>query len=223
MLAARDADDAGARKALEELCRDYWYPLFAFARRKGARREDAEELVQGFLTRLVEHRDLRSVSKERGRFRSFLMAALQHHIANERDRERAVKRGGGAIALAADVGAANERFEREPDRGRTPEEEFDRAWALEVLSKALVELEREYAESSRAALFEALRGELEGAPAPHADIALRLGMTSGAVKTAAHRLRERFGERLRALVAGTVASPAAVEAELGALLRALSR
>lgn len=223
MLAAGGADDAAARAALSALCGTYWYPLYAFARRKGAAREAAEDLVQGFLARLIEKQDLRHVARDKGRFRSFLMAALQHHLANERDRERAEKRGGGAVALAIDFDAAGVRFAREPARGRTPEQEFERAWALEVLRAALDEVEREYRASSRGALFEALRGELEGAPAPHAEIAERLALSPGAVKTAAHRLRERFGATLRSIVSNTVSSPAAVEAELGALLRALSR
>ncbi|MBI5364749.1 MAG: sigma-70 family RNA polymerase sigma factor [Planctomycetes bacterium] len=223
VLAAGGEDDAAAREALSALCRTYWYPLYAFARRKGAAPDAAEDLVQGFLARLIDKRELRQVARDKGRFRSFLMAALQHHVANERDRERAEKRGGGAVKLAVDFEAADERFAREPARGRTPEQEFDRAWALEVLRAALGELEREYRASSREALFDALRGELEGAPAPHAEVAERLTMSVGAVKTAAHRLRERFGETLRSIVASTVSSPAAVEAELGALLRALSQ
>lgn len=220
--AAGQADEPAARAALAELCRSYWYPLYAFARRKGAAHEQAEDVVQGFFARLIERRDLAQVAREKGRFRSFLLAALQHHLANERDRARAAVRGGGAVALAVDLSAADERFAREPARARTPEQEFERAWALEVLHASAARLASEYRASGRGALFDALKGELEGAGAPHAEVAARLGLSSGAVKVAAHRLRERFGEALRALVAETVSSPAAIEGELGALLRALS-
>lgn len=220
--AAGGSDDALARAALAELCRSYWYPLYTFARRAGLAHAAAEDAVQGLFARLIEARSLREVAREKGRFRSFLLAALQHHLANERDRERAEKRGGGRVILAVDLSGAELRFAREPERGRTSAQEFERAWALEVLRRAVARLAEEYGASGRGALFEALKGELEGAPAPHAEIAAALGMTSGAVKVAAHRLRQRFGATLRALVADTVASPAAVEAELGALLRALS-
>jgi RNA polymerase sigma-70 factor (ECF subfamily) len=220
--AAGNGDDSQARAALESLCRGYWYPLYAFARRRGALRGQAEDLVQGFFAGLIERGSLRAVAREKGRFRSFLLAALQHYLANERDRERAAVRGGGRVLLAIDLGEADERFAREHDRARTPEQEFEHAWALDVLRSAVQRLAKEYAASSRSELFDALKGELEGARLPHAEVAARLGMTTGAVKVAAHRLRERFGEILRAIVRETVASPAAVEAELGALLRALS-
>lgn len=219
--AAGGADEAAAREALEGLCRAYWYPLYLFARRKGASPEQAEDVVQGFFAALIETRGLRQVAREKGRFRSFLLAALQHHLANQRDHARAARRGGGRVVLAVDLAGADERFAREPDDALSPEQAFERAWALEVLQRALTELAEEYAASGRGALFEALKGELEGTPAPHAEVAARLGLSPGAVKTAAHRLRERFGRSLRALVADTVASPAAVEGELGALLRAL--
>jgi RNA polymerase sigma-70 factor (ECF subfamily) len=219
--AARGKDEGAARAALEALCRAYWYPLYAFARRTGVAHAEAEDAVQGFFAQLLATRGLAAVAREKGRFRSFLLAALQHHLANERDRARAAKRGGGAVRLAVDLEGAEERFAREPGRGRAPEQEFERAWALEVLRAAGLALEREYAESGRAPLFSALKGELAGEPAPHAEVAARLGLSPGAVKVAAHRLRERFGEHLRAVVAETVNGPAAVEAELAALLRAL--
>lgn len=222
VLRAGGPEDAAAREALASLCQSYWYPLYAFARRRGAGAEEAEDAVQGFFARLIEKGDLRAVTPSKGRFRAFLLAALQHHLANQRDHEAALKRGGGRVVLEADFGAAGERFAREPDGARTPEQEFERAWALEMLRGAVEDLELEYRSSSRGELFEALRGELQGEAAPHAELAERLGMSAGAVKVAAHRLRERFGERLRERVAATVASPAEIEAELGALLRALS-
>lgn len=220
-VVAAGGDDVAARAALEALCARYGYPLYAFARRRGAGPAEAEDLVQGLFTRLLEKRELRGLAREKGRFRAFLLAALQHHWSNERDREHALRRGGGAVLRAVDLAGADERFAREPARELTPEQHFERAWALEVLRAATGRLAEEYGASGRGALFEALKGELEGAHVPHAEVAQRLGLSPGAVKVAAHRLRERFGETLRALVADTVASPAAVEAELGALLRAL--
>ncbi len=220
--AAGARDPTAARAALAELCQSYWYPLYVFARRKGLANEQAEDMVQGFFARLLESSALRGVAREKGRFRSFLLAALQHHLANERDREQAAKRGAGRVVLAVDLARSDERFAREPERGRTPEQEFERAWALEVLRTALARVGAEYGASQRGALFEALKGELEGVPAPHAEVAACLGMSAGAVRVAAHRLRERFGASLRELVAETVSSPAAIEGELGTLLRALS-
>jgi DNA-directed RNA polymerase specialized sigma24 family protein len=222
LVQAAGADDEAGREALAALCQSYWYPLYVFARRRELAHAAAEDVVQGFFARLIETNSLRQVAREKGRFRSFLLAALQHHVANERDHARAAKRGGGRVRLAVDLAGADERFAREPARARTPEQEFERAWALEVLRAAVGRLAEEYGASGRGPLFEALKGELEGTPAPHAELAAALGMSGGAVKVAAHRLRERFGDTLRALVRETVASPAAVEAELGALLRALS-
>ena len=215
-------DDA-SRAALESLCRTYWYPLYAYARRRGESASDAEDAVQGFFTLLLENGDLRAVTRDKGRFRSFLLAALQHHLANRHAGETAQKRGGGRVRLAIDADEAGARFAREPSLERTPEEEFERVWALAVLQRALAELEAEYRASSRGELFDALAGELQGEPAPHAEIAEQLGLSAGAVRVAAHRLRERFGDKLREHVAETVSSPAEIEAELGALLRAFAR
>jgi len=211
-----------SRAALESLCASYWYPLYAFARRKGEPHERAADLVQGFFLVLLERRDLDTLAPERGRFRAFLLAALSHHMSNERDRERAQKRGGGAIVV--DLAQADTRYALEPAHTESPESLFERRWAVEVLARTFERLEREHTDPQKRALFEALKPELQGASeSTYADIAARLGSTEGAVKTAAHRLRKRWRELLRAEVAGTLSDPDDVDDELRGLFAALAR
>lgn len=211
-----------SRAALESLCGSYWYPLYAFARRKGEPHERAADLVQGFFLVLLERRDLDALAPERGRFRSFLLAALSHHMANERDREHAAKRGGGAVHI--DLSDADTRYALEPADEETPETLFTRRWAVEVLSRTFERLEQEHSGPDKRALFEALKPELQGASeSTYAEIAARLATTEGAVKTAAHRLRKRWRELLRAEVAGTLSDPADVDDEIRGLFAALAR
>lgn len=225
--AAGGADSERAREALAELCRAYWYPLYAFVRRFGVEAGEAEDVVQDFFARLIEKRDLASVVRGRGRFRSFLRVAIRNHLANLRDRERAGKRGGGRVHLAVDVRTAAERYEREPELAgedrATPDRLFDRAWALELMAAAVRGLEAEYEASARGPTFRALRERLvpgTGGP-PLSALARELGTTEGALRVASHRLRARFRERLREEIARTVASPDEVEAEIDELFRAL--
>lgn len=222
---AAGSSSSASREALEELCRDYWFPLYAFARRRGLAAEDAEDVVQSFLARLIEKEELGRLSPDKGRFRSFLLAALQHFTANWRAKERSLKRGGGARKLEIDVVEADKRLQLEARDSEPPERAFERAWARELMRKCLEDLESEYASSGRAAVFEELKAALQPAEdaANHASAAQRLGMTEGAVKVAAHRLRVRFRERLRQRIAETVASEEDVEDELRDLMRALAR
>jgi RNA polymerase sigma-70 factor (ECF subfamily) len=211
-----------SRAALESLCASYWYPLYAFARRKGEPHERASDLVQGFFVTLLERRDLRTIAPERGRFRSFLLAALSHHMSNERDRERALKRGGGVPAIA--LADADTRYALEPAHEESPEALFERRWAVEVLARTFERLEREHGAPDKRALFEALKPELQGASeSTYAQIAERLATSEGAIKTAAHRLRKRWKELLRAEVAGTLSDPADVDDEIRGLFAALAR
>ena len=221
--AAGAADGERARAALSELCADYWFPLYAYVRRTGVGAVEAEDVVQGFFADLLERGDLARVTRGAGRFRGFLKVAVKHHLANVRDRERAAKRGGGRVRLAIDLQGAAERFEREQGREEEPERAFDRLWALELLERCVAELEAEYVHSGREAVFAALAGALQGGgeSLDHAEAARRLATSEGAVRVAAHRLRKRFGERLRARIAETVADPAQVELELDELLAAL--
>jgi RNA polymerase sigma-70 factor (ECF subfamily) len=216
-------DEARARAALAELCAQYWFPLYAFVRRRGASAHEAEDVVQGFFADLIERGDLARVTRGAGRFRAFLKVAARNHLANVRDRERAAKRGGGRVRLGLEIGGAEERLAAEPSHDETPERTFDRLWALELLERCLADLEREYQDSGRGETFDALRAALTGGDAPldYGAAAARLGTTEGACRTAAARLRQRLGERLRARIADTVASPAEIEGELDELMAAL--
>jgi RNA polymerase sigma-70 factor (ECF subfamily) len=221
---AGDPDDPEARAAMEGLCRDYWYPLYAFARRRGLGPEDAADLVQGFLADLIERRDLADADPDRGRFRAFLRAACSHHLAHRRDRDRALKRGGGRRPIPLDLVEAEGRYGREPVHELTAERLFERRWALSLLEHVLARLEDEAARSGKGELFARLRPMLEGddRAESYRTVGAALGLGEGAVKVAAHRLRGRYRQLLREEVARTVADPAEVDAELADLLAALA-
>jgi RNA polymerase sigma factor (sigma-70 family) len=220
---AAGGDEPRARAALEDLCAAYWKPLYAFARRRGAAREDAADLTQGFFARLLERRDVGGADPARGRFRAYLLGAFKHHLANEAERERALKRGGGVAPLRLDFEAAEVGLALEPADPRTPERAFERDWALAVLARAFARVEADYRERGRGVLFEALRGTLApgSEPAGWRSIAQGLGQSEGAVKVAAHRLRRAFRAALRAEIAETVEGEEALEAELAHLIEAL--
>jgi RNA polymerase sigma-70 factor (ECF subfamily) len=224
VFSAGDPADPVARAALEELCRDYWFPLYAFVRRRGHATHEAEDLVQGFLADLLERGDLVALDRSEGRFRSFLRAACEHYLCNRLDHDRAAKRGGGVKIVPIDRLASEERYGREPAHDLTPERLFERHWALTLLARVLERLEAESARSGKSALFERLRPALQGddlAPSYRA-IADALGMTEGAVRIAAHRLRARYRELLREDIARTTDEPAAVDDEIASLLAALA-
>ena len=222
VAAARDPDAPDARRALADLCGLYWYPVYAYVRRRGHDHHRAQDLTQGFFARLLEKHDLAAADRSRGRFRSFLLAACQHYLANQHDHDTARKRGGGVDHLPLDFGDAAGRFAREPADADTPERDFDRRWALALLARTVDELRAEYAESGRAKLFDTLKGCLAGAAeVSHAELAEQLGMTVGAVKVAVHRLRQRYRDRLRAVIAETVATPEGVDEEIRDLFAAL--
>jgi RNA polymerase sigma factor (sigma-70 family) len=208
-----------ADAALADLCRLYWYPLYAYVRRRGHDAAEAEDLTQGFFARLLEKNGLASVTPDRGRFRSFLLTACQNFLANEHERANALKRGGGRVVSLDD---ADTRYRREPDHGETPERLFERRWALELLDQALRRLRDEYQKKGKAQLFDALKGTLAGGgSAPYAELAATLGLTEGAVKATVHRLRGRYAELLREEIGETVAAPAEIDDEVRALFRAL--
>jgi RNA polymerase sigma-70 factor (ECF subfamily) len=221
IAAARDAGIPAAREALAELCRLYWYPLYAYVRRRGHDHDAAQDLTQGFFARLLERQDWAAVDPERGRFRSFLLAACQHFLANEHDREHSRKRGGGQRLLSLDFADADGRYLREPSHDQTPERLFERRWALTLLEQVLAGLQEEYESAGKGPQFEALKGSLAGPEVPYAAVAEELGMSEGAVKVAAHRLRQRYRDRLRATIADTVADEAQVDEELRDLFAAL--
>jgi RNA polymerase sigma-70 factor (ECF subfamily) len=213
-----------ARKSLEELCSSYWFPLYAFLRRRGSAHPEAEDRVQGFFLHILQRRDLAAVSREKGRFRAWILTALRNFEASQVERSRAQKRGGGALQLSIDWESGFSRFAREPVTERSPEREFERAWALQLIEQALLRVAADYTRRGRRELFEALRDELApGATSrPRAELAAELDLREGALKVAVHRLRQRFGEALRREVAQTVADEDEVDRELADLMAVLA-
>jgi RNA polymerase sigma-70 factor (ECF subfamily) len=223
VLAAGKRSSPESQQALEQLCRTYWYPLYAFLRRKGYEANDAQDLTQGFFTLLLERNDVQTVRRERGKFRAFLIASVKHFLANEHDRRNAQKRGGGRKLLSLDFEAAESRYALEPAERRTAEDAYVRQWALTLLDRVQTVLRDEMTEQGKSLHWERLHVYLTGektAP-PYADAAAALGMSEGAVKTAVHRLRRRFGELLRQEIAETVSDDAAVDEEVQELFEAL--
>ncbi len=223
VLTAGRGAGSDSQRALEELCETYWYPLYAYVRRRGHRAEDAQDLTQAFFARLLEKNAVGAADPRRGRFRAFLLASLKNFLANEWNRERAQKRGGGCSVLSLDFTAADARFVREPRDELTPERAYERSWALAVLERALAGLEREHAERGRQRLFERLKDTLVagGLRVPYRELAEDLDMTEGAVKVAVHRLRTAFREALRREVSETVGGKGDLDAELHGLITAL--
>jgi RNA polymerase sigma-70 factor (ECF subfamily) len=211
-----------ARAALSDICELYWYPLYVYARRTGHNAEDARDVVQGFLLSMLERNDLHDVHPDRGRFRSFLLAALKHYISNRRTHDRAQKRGGGVQPLALEIDTAEQRYQAEPAATATPETAFNRQWALELLSQVFAELRTEWDARGKAAEFDCLEDILldEAPRGGYAAAAAQLGTTESALRMAASRLRHRFGQVLRETIAET-ASDGVVDDELQFLLRAL--
>jgi RNA polymerase sigma factor (sigma-70 family) len=219
--AGRGAGD-GAAEALERLCAAYWYPLYAFVRRRGASPQDAEDLTQEFFLRLLDRGSLSTVQREGGRFRSFLLTAFKRFLANEHERRQTLKRGGGHAPISLDELSPEERYRAEPLETLSPEVLFDRRWAGTLLDRAMSRLRAEQVEAGKGRLFERLKpclsgGEETGAYAP---LAGELGMSEDAIKMTAHRLRRRYGELLRAEVAQTVSTAAEIEEELRYLIAA---
>ncbi len=216
VLAAVDDANPAADLALEELCRTYWFPLYAFVRRRGLDPDSAQDVVQGLFAQLLERNAFRNRTPEQGRFRSFLLAALKYYLADLSDHAHAAKRGGGQAAIALDALEAEERYRLEPVDQLTPEKIFERRWALTLLAKVLCRLEREFAETERADLFRQLRPMLfdKQPDASYAALASSLKMTPGAVRVAAHRTRQRCRELFREEVAQTVSDPSEIEEEL---------
>jgi RNA polymerase sigma-70 factor (ECF subfamily) len=223
VLAAGARTSAESRKALETLCRLYWYPLYAYVRRRGYDADESQDLTQGFFARLIEKHAVQAADPHRGRFRSYLLACLKHFLANEWDRAGAQKRGGGRTVISLDVRDAEGRYRLEPADELTAERLFERRWALTLLEMVLAELWRQYQRDGRQRLFDRLKGFLGGGPAggPYSRVAEELGMTEAAVKVAVHRLRRRYRELLREHIARTVASPEDVDDEVRQLFVAI--
>jgi RNA polymerase sigma-70 factor (ECF subfamily) len=212
-----------AQESLAELCGSYWYPLYAYIRRRGYDPDEARDLTQDFFARALEKGLLAEADPSRGRFRSFLRTVCAHFLANRRDWDQARKRGGGRTILPIDSVDAEGRYARELANEVTPERIFDRSWALTLLGRVLDQLGREYDEAGKAAAFEALRGMLSGDSEvqSYTAVAIRLGTSEGAARVAALRLRRRYGELLRQEIAATLAEPDDVDDEIKALFSAL--
>jgi RNA polymerase sigma-70 factor (ECF subfamily) len=225
VLAAQsdEASRTRARKALEELCRAYWYPLYAFVRYRGYSSDDAQDLTQSFFARIIETGGFDSADPERGRFRSYLLGAMKHFLANEWHRARAQKRGGGVTILDLDALDPEARYALEPAETTDPDAGFDREWAQETTARAMEELRAESEARGKGELFRALKGSLTGDEPARSETTARLGMTEGAVKVAVHRLRQRYRELLRAEIAETVTDPSDVDDEMRHLVAALRR
>jgi len=225
VLAAGGTPSPESARALERLCVAYWYPLYAFVRRSGYSPADAEDLTQEFFVRLLDHNWIAHADRYRGRFRSFLLMAMKRFLAKEWDRAQTAKRGGKAKIIPLQLDTAETRYSREPVDTRTPDEVFEKHWAMTLLNSVLKRLREQYERDGKGRLFETLEPSLIGSreTQPYAALATRLGMTEGAVKMAVCRLRERYRECLKEEIGQTVASSADIEAELHHLFHVLGR
>jgi RNA polymerase sigma-70 factor (ECF subfamily) len=224
VLAAGQRHTPESDTALEELCRSYWFPLYAYVRRRGHTKADAEDLVQAFFARLLEKNFLTGLNGEKGKFRAFLLAALKHFLANEWDKARAQKRGGGADHLSLDWQTADTKFQVAATSEPSPDKAFDREWALALLARVIERLQAECEAEGRGKLFAQLKNFLmagQGESA-QAEVAKALEMEEGAVRVAIHRLRKRYRALLRDEIARTLADPAMVDEEMRALFGAFA-
>ena len=222
VVAAGDPDRKEARSALVALCENYWYPLYAYLRRRGYTADQAQDLTQDFFIRVLEGRYLDRADPEKGRFRSFLLTSLKFFVADEEDRQSAQKRGGAAV-VSLEFSSGEERYQREPAHDETPERIFERRWALAVLDRVVERLRNEFVQHGRPEHFERLKVFLLGqSDAPYAALAREMNTSEGALKVAIHRLRKRYRELFRQEIADTVADPAEVESELRFLAAALT-
>jgi len=224
VLAAGQRHTPQSDGALEELCRTYWFPLYAYVRRRGHNKEDAEDLVQEFFARFLAKNYLAGLSAERGRFRAFLLASLKHFLANEWDKSQAQKRGGGVAHLSLDWQTADTKYQVAAANEPSPDKAFDREWALALLAKVVENLQKECEADGKLKLFEQLKtflmaGKSETAQSETAKI---LGMEEGAVRVAIHRLRKRYRQLLRDEIFQTLTDPTQVDEEMRALFGAFA-
>ena len=223
VVAAADPQRKEARSALVSLCEGYWYPLYVYVRRRGYPADQAQDLTQEFFMRVLEGRYLDRADPEKGRFRAFILTSLKFFLADEADRNRAQKRGRGAV-LSLEISSGEELYQREPAHNETPEWIFERRWALSVLDRVVEKLRNEFVHHGRPEHFERLKVFLLGqSDAPYDALARELNTSEGALKVAIHRLRKRYRELFRREIADTVADPADVESELRFLAAVLTR
>jgi RNA polymerase sigma factor (sigma-70 family) len=226
VVAAGDPQRKDSRSALVSLCENYWYPLYAYLRRRGHAPDEAQDLTQEFFMRVLGGRYLDKADPEKGRFRSFILTSLKFFAADEQDRQRAQKRGGGAVVSFefSSGESGEERYQREPGHDETPERIFERRWALSMLERVMERLRDEFVQHDRPENFERMKVFLLGqSEAPYAALAGEMNTSEGALKVAVHRLRKRYRELFRQEIADTVADPAEVESELRYLAAVLTR
>jgi len=222
VVAAGHPHRTEARSALVSLCESYWYPLYAYVRRRGYPADQAQDLTQEFFVRVLDGRYLDRADPEKGRFRAFILTSLKFFLADEADRGRAQKRGGGSV-LSLDISSGEERYQRDPAHDETPERIFERRWALALLDGVVERLRAEFVQHGRLDHFDRLKGFLlDQADTPYATLALEIGTSEGALKVAVHRLRKRYRDLFRQAIAETVIDPADVESELRFLAAALT-
>jgi len=223
VIAAGDRQRKEARSALVSLCENYWYPLYVYLRRHGYQADPAQDLTQEFFIRVLEGRYLDRADPEKGRFRSFLLTSLKFFVADEADRHRALKRGGGTV-LPLEFSSGEERYQHEPAHDDTPERIFERRWALTVLDRVVEKLRAEFVQHGRPEHFDRLKVFLLGqSDAPYSVLAREMNTSEGALKVAIHRLRKRYRDLFRQEIADTVADPAEVESELRYLAAVLTK
>jgi RNA polymerase sigma factor (sigma-70 family) len=224
VLAAGQAASPQSEAALEKLCRAYWYPLYAYVRRQGHSPHDAQDLTQGFFALLLEKNYVGLADREKGKFRSFLLSAVNHYLGDQRDRANALKRGGGKVIISLEEQAAEGRWSQEPATNLSPEKEYEKLWAVTVLQQALIHLRNESYEAGRDKPFEELKMFLEGEarPGDYAAVAAKLGMTPNSVAVTVHRLRQRYRELVRAEIANTVSTADEIDDELRHLFAVLA-
>lgn len=223
-MAAGHSNTTHARAALDELCQSYWYPLYAYVRRRGFSPQDAEDLTQEFFRTLLEKEYLKAADRDKGRFRTFLLVALQRFLANEWDRARAQKRGGKAQHVSLDTSSAETCYQLEAASKASPERVYDRRWAVAMLGRTMARLRAEFTASGKQDEFEQIKECLtaDRGSMDYAALAERCGQTEGALRVAIHRLRKRFREVFREEVAHTVAAPGEIDGEMRHLMSALA-
>jgi RNA polymerase sigma factor (sigma-70 family) len=225
VLLSAQSQMLGSRTALADLCRLYWYPLYAFVRRRGYNAEDSQDLTQGFFFSLLEHKSLRQVAPHKGKFRSFLLGSLKNYLADQLDRKNSIKRGGQIEFVALDFDGGEERYGENPGGSLTAEKNFDARWAMTLLGQAMERLRNEYSEQAKAGRLDVLQPFLDPINCKrlpsYEEVADQLQVSLGGVKTLIHRLRKRYSEILREEVARTVTDPQAIDEEIHALCEAL--
>jgi RNA polymerase sigma-70 factor (ECF subfamily) len=214
---------AESRRALESLCQSYWYPLYAYVRRRVSDRTEAEDLTQAFFTELIEKNYVGDATPERGRFRAFLLTALKHFLSKQWEKGRAKKRGGGRLPISLDFASADSRFTIEPASNLTAEQIYERQWAVALLDRAIGRLEQEFVKADKGDQFAKLKGFIIGdhEGTTYAEVAGELNMSVAAAKMAASRMRRRYRELIREEIAQTVSEPSEIDDEIQKLFAAL--